>query len=405
MKALGHVIRFEYLRQVRKRSFFWATFSLPLLVLVMVGMMFIMAWFSRPRQPVGYVAPAGLLQPADFQADDQPAWLRIQYTPLPDEATARRALEDGRLAAYVVVPPDYPQTTRLTLVYLRYPGHNVESDVQDALQQALLRRVPAEWRELSARLADGRLTWRYRLLGQEITRTPQQLAVRLAPIAAGYALLVLTFIASGYLLSVVADEKANRTAEVLVTSVTPTRLLAGKWIAITLLALTQMTVWLAFVVGGWLLLRSHFTLLRSLPIDWGTLFWPLVFVLPAYLILSGILATLGAMVSDASEAQQWTSLFTLPMMTPLFLAFLFLEHPNSPLALGLTFFPLTAPLTLLVRRAATDVPLWQTLLSQALAWATGLGAIWLSGYTFRLGMLRYGQRLRWRELFRRGGAA
>jgi ABC-2 type transport system permease protein len=78
-----------------------------------------------------------------------------------------------------------------------------------------------------------------------------------------------------------------------------------------------------------------------------------------------------------------------------------MSTPNSPLALGLSLFPLTAPLTMLMRDGLTILPAWQIALSSGIQAICAAGAIWLAGRAFRLGMLRYGKRLKWREVFAR----
>jgi len=78
-----------------------------------------------------------------------------------------------------------------------------------------------------------------------------------------------------------------------------------------------------------------------------------------------------------------------------------MSNPNSPLALGLSLFPLTAPLTMLLRDGLTILPAWQIALSALVQVLSAVAAIWLAGRAFRLGMLRYGKRLKWREVFAR----
>jgi ABC-2 type transport system permease protein len=87
-------------------------------------------------------------------------------------------------------------------------------------------------------------------------------------------------------------------------------------------------------------------------------------------------------------------------MIPYMLAGQLILNPNGPLAIGLTFFPLTAPVALSMRLGFTQVPGWQLGVYGIVMVACALGALWLAGSTFRLGMLRYGQRLTIRELIR-----
>jgi ABC-2 type transport system permease protein len=100
-----------------------------------------------------------------------------------------------------------------------------------------------------------------------------------------------------------------------------------------------------------------------------------------------------------------SGLFMVPLIAPVWVAALILEHPNSPLAVGLSLFPPTSVATFSMRIAFAPVPTWQVIVSVALTSLCALGALWLAGRAFRLGMLRYGQRLTIPELFGRRRAA
>ena len=122
---------------------------------------------------------------------------------------------------------------------------------------------------------------------------------------------------------------------------------------------------------------------------------------PAFILVSALMAAIGATVSEAREGQQMVSMISLPIWIPYMLTGSIMNNPNSPLALGLSLFPLTAPLTMLMRDGLTILPFWQIALSGFIQVLCAVGAIWLAGRAFRLGMLRYGQRLKWREVFAR----
>ncbi len=78
-----------------------------------------------------------------------------------------------------------------------------------------------------------------------------------------------------------------------------------------------------------------------------------------------------------------------------------MESPNSPLAIGLSLFPLTAPISLPLRAAFTNIPAWQIALSLGILVGGAIFALWLAARAFRMGMLRYGKKLAWREIFGR----
>jgi ABC-2 type transport system permease protein len=207
---------------------------------------------------------------------------------------------------------------------------------------------------------------------------------------------------SGYLLQAVVEEKENRTMEILVTTVSPGQLMAGKIIGDIAIGFTQLFTWLIFIVLGVSVGRNWFEFLQGVQIPWSSLGLMLLVMVPAFVMICALMAAVGATVTEASEGQQVMGIFTIPLYLPYMLIGVLMENPNSPLAIGLSLFPLTAPLTISIRAGFAVVPTWQLVLSVGILIASAVGALWLAGRTFRLGMLRYGQRLRWKEIFSPG---
>jgi ABC-2 type transport system permease protein len=113
------------------------------------------------------------------------------------------------------------------------------------------------------------------------------------------------------------------------------------------------------------------------------------------------MAIAGAMATDSREAQQVAGLLTLPIFIPYWFATPLLSNPYSPLAIGLSLFPLTAPVALPLRASVAQIPVWQNVLAVSLLTLFAAAALWLAARVFRMGMLQYGKRLEWREIFSR----
>jgi ABC-2 type transport system permease protein len=192
--------------------------------------------------------------------------------------------------------------------------------------------------------------------------------------------------------------------EVMLTSVSPNQFMAGKIVADICIGLTQIFAWLAFIFIALKLGLSSFELLQGIQIPSQVLWLCLLILFPAFVMVSAFMALIGATVSEAREGQQMIGLVSLPIWIPYMLIGVLIENPNSPLAVALSLFPLTAPITMMLRQGVTILPAWQIGLSSFILTASAVGAIWLAGRTFRLGMLRYGKRLAWREVFARRGA-
>ena len=228
----------------------------------------------------------------------------------------------------------------------------------------------------------------------------------LFPMLAAIGFIIAMFTAGGYLMQAMVEEKENRTMEVVVTSVSPNQFVAGKILADISIGLTQILVWLIFILVVILVGRNSIELLRSIVVSPQVILICLVILLPSFVLVCALMALIGASVSEAREGQQMIGVISMPIWIPYMLTSVIVENPNSPLALGLSLFPLTAPVTLMMRQEMTILPNWQIGLSSVILCLSAVAAIWLAGRTFRLGMLRYGKRLAWREILsRKAGVA
>jgi ABC-2 type transport system permease protein len=223
----------------------------------------------------------------------------------------------------------------------------------------------------------------------------------LLPILAGVLFIVGMSTSSGYLMQTVVEEKENRTMEIMVTSVSPGQLMSGKVIADIAIGATQLLVWAIFILLALVIGKSYVPFLGGLKFSGEMVVVIAAVMVPAFIMISGLMAAVGATVSEGSEGQQIMGLFTIPIWLPYIFIMLFIENPNSPLAIALSFFPLTAPMSIALRIGFTTIPAWQVIVSVAILVLSAIGAVWLAGRAFRLGMLRYGQRLRWAEIFSR----
>ena len=133
--------------------------------------------------------------------------------------------------------------------------------------------------------------------------------------------------------------------------------------------------------------------------DWSFLGLFFLLLTPTFIIISAFMAAIGATVTESSEGQQITGLITLPVMVPIMLLNVLMTDPGSPISIFLSLFPLTSANTILIRMATSTVPAWQIAVAVALLILSAIGSLWLAGRIFRLGMLRYGQRLRWKDIF------
>ncbi len=403
MSKFWLIAQYEYKRLVLRRSFIFALLSVPIMIALFVGVVYLAISLENDYTPVGYVDHSGLLaHPVPIPASDSDKTVPI--LPFPSEGEARKALEAGKLQAYYVLPADYVETNQVELVYVNSPSDNATQAFWDFMQMNWLADQPPEIARRVATMSGDDVVARTPDGSREFRAEPT--LGQLLPILSGLAFMLLLSFSAGYLVQVVAEEKENRTMEIVVSSASPGQLIGGKVLGIFGVTFTQVVAWTAFIalaafVGGNVL---GVAFLQDAGVDARTALLLLAVFVPAYVMYSALMAAMGATVAEAQEAQQVTGMFILPNVVPLWLIAVLMENPNNPLSIGLTLFPLTSPATIAIRVTFGQVPLWQAVAAIALLVLSALGAIWLAGRAFRLGMLRYGKRVSLRELFARPSA-
>ncbi len=386
MHKLWLIARHEYKSTVRKRSFLVATLGIPLMILGVMAFTVFSSLGGQQQRPLGYVHHTAMLDAS--LAENEGAKLEIRAYARED--AARVALDKGELQAYYVVPADYLSSQQIKMFYDdQVPGELVQQRFDDFLRRNLVRNQPAA---VQQRLLDGvNLTIRSATGGRELeARGPLTIVL---PFIIAFFFYFAVSSAGSYMLQAVASEKENRTVEVIATSCGPGPLIGGKAVGLMGVALTQIAIWaltgvLVAVVG------AHFEpSLGVLQVPWDSITISLLFFLPTFALVAGLMTIVGGSVTELQQGQQVASIINMLFVFPTFLTAVFIAAPNSPLVVGLMMFPTTAFLTVVLRWSMTAIPLWQLALSWVILSAAAVGSFWAAARVFRMGMLRYGQRM------------
>jgi ABC-2 type transport system permease protein len=221
-------------------------------------------------------------------------------------------------------------------------------------------------------------------------------------------LLYMTILMYGQnVLRGVIEEKQSRVAEVVVSSVRPTTLLAGKVLGVGAVGLTQMAIWLLATI---VMMRYRAPMmglfgLEAAPVPMpsvsvGQIVVLLIFFLLGYTLYSALFATVGAMVSSEQEAQQ----AQMPVVLMLVVSIMFLQpvllEPDGQLALTLGLLPISSPIIMPLRMSTVDVPPWEIGLSILALIAGCYLAVYFAATVYRTGLLMHGKRVTFREVFR-----
>jgi ABC-type Na+ efflux pump permease subunit len=255
------------------------------------------------------------------------------------------------------------------------------------LVEALGRKVAADSLGLATRDTEGRV---HAAEKQDVVRA---LVVPMVPM---FLLFFFVVVSMPQLMNSVLTEKVTRISEVLLGSLSPTELMAGKLIGSSVVALLLGVV---YVAGGITVAARMGVASAVAP---SQVAWFLVFLLLATLLYGAGAMAVGAACNDVKEAQNLMLPLMLPFMVPMMIAPAIVESPSSAMAVGLSLFPPATPLVMLLRIGAHPAaPLWQVGLGAVGALiATALG-VWAAGRVFRVGLLltgksaSIGQMVRW----------
>ncbi len=398
MKKTWLIFVNEYKRHVMTKSFIFGILSMPLLVGLMIFIGMLTVWLDYNKAPIGFVDPYQVTK-TDVQVPPEKMELfpNAQVNRFPDEDSAMAAMESHSIQAYFVLTENYLSTGEVMFIKDEKTGENANSDFGDFLVQNLLQDKPEQIR---TRLTEGDKVTIRSLDGSREMGEDNWLSIML-PVLAGVLFLIAVNVSGGYLLQAVVEEKENRTMEILVTSVSPDQLMTGKILGDLLVGLTQLVVWIVFAVIA-LRFVPVFIPIGEIPkIEFSYLLLIAATMLPSFVMIAAAMGAIGATATESREAQQVAGWFTLPIMIPLWFITSIMFNPNGPLAVGMSLFPLTAPIALPLRAMFTHVPAWQIIMVLVVLILLAVFSLWLSGRVFRLGMLRYGKRVRLREAFER----
>lgn len=408
MINLWRVFSYEVSRIVRRRSFLIVTFGLPVALSLLSGV-----WQALSPAP-GELMEQAQEVAARFDGLDEAGFVDQSglFTVIPedapltayaDEAAARAALDAGEIDAYYIIPPDYAETGVATQIIPTMALDDVSREPIDILTVAALESSLSE--DLAARFEDPVTLNQVDL--SSILNPPTEGTESDAPAElnrdADYTVmfvftlifLMTVFTGSGYMMQSVIEEKENRLVEILVTSVRAEQLLTGKVLAQGVMSLFQVGMWALISV---LLLRFQgdflsqaIPFLSAIAIPTSSLPIMAIYFLLGFFLFAAAFGAVGALSNSAQEGSQYTTIFVLPSMIPYFMIGQLVADPNGPLAVGLSLFPLTAPITMIARSTLIDIPVWQVVASVALLALTVAGAFWVAGRLFRAQLMMSGK--------------
>jgi ABC-2 type transport system permease protein len=258
--------------------------------------------------------------------------------------------------------------------------------VDQALVKKLSARADVQTMGLVTKKADGSV---------EKAKESDPLTTFVAPFAVLFIMFLSVMSSAPQLLNAVIEEKMSRISEVLVASVSPFELLLGKLFGVTAVAVLLALVY--FLGAGYFLIYSG----RAELVQPALMAWFVIFLICCVLMFGSMFLAIGSACSDLKDAQSMMQPVMMLLMVGYIGSFAVLRAPESSVALGLSFFPTTAPFIMMLRMAMQPTPpLWQPALSLAITLLTTVAFVWAASRIFRVGVLMQGKGATFREMLK-----
>jgi ABC-2 type transport system permease protein len=410
VKPLARVFLYEFRRQGRRRAYLFVSIGLPLLALLAfyAYQLYIQARPANPdlagaqRLAADIQRPVGLVDESGKLTEPPSGLSSLKVYKSQDEALT--ALHNGKIVSYYVITKDYLTDGIVNIFFDRFSLSNLNSPaVSDWIVQNLAYDIG---KDPNSDLIN-RLEAQPKIALHSVSETNgvQQTTNTDTSFLLAYLFCIIlifaAFMTSGYLMQSIVEEKETRMIEILLSSMRPIQLLAGKILALGLLGLLQMACWAVvavYILGKLPAIVPEILGLRAPSV--GQIMIMIVYFILGYLLLSTVYASIGALSTNMREGPQLAAFVSLPMIIPMYLLQVIASTPNGAIAVGLSLFPLTAPLAMISRAAVVDVPPLEIGISVILLTLTILLALWLAGRLFRVSTLLAGQLPKLRDLAR-----
>ncbi|MEC5180946.1 ABC transporter permease [Arthrobacter sp. CG_A4] len=391
---LGTVVGFEFTRTLKKRGFWIATLSIPVVIAIVFALVFLSnssTAASADAQKTAavsftYTDGSGLITPEIATA------MGGRQTSDPDKAL--QDVKDGATDAYFLYPAD--PATQPVKVYGTDKGV-FENGKYDAVAKQLLTA--------SAQAAIGSPPLTAAASGDVKTESQTfkdgQLTGGFGSVVPPLMFLLIFYVSiillSNQMLNSTLEEKENRVTEMILTTLNPTTLIIGKVIALFMVGLVQILVFLTPIVVGYLFFREKLALpdvdLSNLTFEPGTMVVGALLLLGGFTVFTGVLVAIGAIMPTTKDAGTIFGPLMAMIFIPFYTGTLIVSDPHAPIVQIFTYFPLSAPVTALLRNGFGTLSALEATIVIAELFIIGFLILRLAVHLFRYGSIQYSSKL------------
>ena len=400
MHNIWLIAKREYAERIKTKGFLIATILIPLL---MGGGLFGVAMLASKAKTTSHIAViASQPQPAqDLQQElenGKDSKMTVDILPASTQhAVLDQEMANKQLDGYLVIKPAAVVGQRPTFDFTPRSTADIatSSAIEDALHRVLTSEYLAEkgvsGTETTALMAPVTLN----VLGKNGEHGNSRTSFLVAYVLFFLMYMVVLLYGMNVARSII-EEKTSRVFEVLLATIKPDELLAGKILGVGAVGLTQVGIWM--LAAGLLAARLGAT--SGIQLSTPQVVFFIVYFALGYALYSAVAAALGAMTNSEQELQQLNMFLMLPLFFSMLMLMPIVTNPNSMLSRIISQIPFCAPLLMDLRISISMPQWWEIALSIALILVTILAVLWVSSRIYRVGILMYGKKPNLPEILR-----
>ena len=436
MNNLGIIIKREYLTRVKKRSFLLLTFLGPLFfaaLMIAPSLLMLRSEKMGSKKAIVVLDESGMFE---GKIENTDANTFIYENENANIDSLKKFVFDGIYDAFLYIPStslNIPVNAKL------YSDKKIPMTLSSHIEREMKQVV--EHQKLLASGIDPDIVKASKTsINVSTIRMDEESGEKTSYAELEYIIgLVLAlviyfaiFLFSNQVLRGVIEEKTNRIIEVIISSVKPFELMMGKIVGIALVGLTQFLLWIVLTIGIYLvasgiligpevmspsgtvmteeisqitettqgqdIMLEAVNMVQS--INFGAILWSFLFYFVfGYLLYAAMFAAIGGMVDNETDSNQFSTVVSLPLIVAIVCSTAMVNNPDSSLGLWLSMIPFTSPISMMIR-IPFGVPYWQVAVSLVLLILTFILITWLAGKIYRTGILMYGKKPSFKEIWK-----
>lgn len=431
MNKLFLIIKREFIAKVRNKSFIVMTFLSPLLFVGIAVLVGYLSSMNKDKATEIAIHDEGGYIKSNFKNNKDFHYIDLSAMPFNVAKDTASKRHEGLL---YIPKVDSLQQLKDKVEYISENSASisfigsVEKVTDSVLTSDNLKTVGLNEQKINNAKVDSSLKLS-KFSGEESLKGLNEIKFAIGGLM-GYLIMMFIIVYGNFVMRSVIEEKTNRIIEIIISSVKPFQLMMGKIIGNSLAGILQFLIWiivgllLAFIAqtffglqlgtsssispemmeaaqqsAGMSKFQTYFTEIMNLPLGLMLVCFILYFI-GGYFLYSSLYAAIGAAVDSETDSQQ----FMLPIMLPLILGvyvgfFTVINDPHGTVATVFSIIPFTSPIVMLMR-IPFGVPWWQLILSIVILFGTFIFVVWFAAKIYRVGILMYGKKPTWKELYK-----